>query len=263
MSFLDLLALRKAKLGGKYTAPVGQSGDQDAGEVEEEVRGDVREEVRENKRDQSGGNQRKNMTSVVKRLEPTVAAENGTIKTSAGFMLVDQSDQEEATENYEVLENNMKGKKRTLSDRLQEPIKVKKAGRCKKVNVTSSRNQVLTMKRKASRMQIEAGAQPTFLIIMFNNVQDPHASNPSASAGKYLTYGEGPIKEKLIKDGLKFNKSMYLMANNFNFAEEKILEENSPEEEMVDELLVEDLPEPEREGGGNKGEEKEDWEPDS
>ena len=53
------------------------------------------------------------------------------------------------------------------------------------------------------------------------------------------------------------------MANNFNFAEEKILEENSPEEEMVDELLVEDLPEPEREGGGNKGEEKEDWEPDS
>ena len=129
MSFLDLLALRKAKLGGKYTAPVGQSGDQDAGEVEEEVRGDVREEVRENKRDQSGGNQRKNMTSVVKILEPTVAAENGTIKTSAGFMLVDQSDQEEATENYEVLENNMKGKKRTLSDRMQEPIKVKKAGR--------------------------------------------------------------------------------------------------------------------------------------
>ena len=37
------------------------------------------------------------------------------------------------------------------------------------------------------------------------------------------------------------------MANNFNFAEEKILEENSPEEEMVDNLLVEDLPEPERE----------------
>ena len=70
MSFLDLLALA--------LAPVDQSGDQDAGEVEEEVRGDVREEVRENKRDQSGGNQRKNMTSVVKRLEPTVAAENGT-----------------------------------------------------------------------------------------------------------------------------------------------------------------------------------------
>ena len=65
------------------------------------------------------------------------------------------------------------------------------------------------MKKKASRMQIEAGAQPNFLIIMFNNVQDPHASNPSSSAGKYLAYGKGPIKEKLIKDGIKFNKSMY------------------------------------------------------
>ena len=92
-------------------------------------------------------------------------------------------------------------------------------------------------------MQIEAGAQPNFLIIMFNNVQDPHASNPSASAGKYLTYGEGPIKEKLIKEGLKFDKSMYLMANNFNFAEEKVLDENSPEEDMGDELLVEESPE--------------------
>ena len=111
MSFLDLLALA--------LAPVDQSGDQDAGEVEEEVRGDVREEVRENKRDQSGGNQRKNMTSVVKRL----AAENGTIKTSAGFMLVDQSDQEEATENYEVLENNMKGKKEHCPTDCKNPLK--------------------------------------------------------------------------------------------------------------------------------------------
>ena len=248
MSFLDLLALRKAKLGGKYQAPEGQRGDQDAGEVEEEVRGDVGEEVREKKTDptKSGENKRKNMASnrgsIVKRLEPTMAPENGTIKTSAGFMLVDQSDHEEPT--VEVVEEVLeKGKKRTMSERLQEPIKVKKAGRCKKVNVTSWRNQVLTMKKKASRMQIEAGAQPNFLIIMFNNVQDPHASNPSASAGKYLTYGEGPIKEKLIKEGLKFDKSMYLMANNFNFAEEKVLDENSPEEDMGDELLVEESPE--------------------
>ena len=36
---------------------------------------------------------------------------------------------------------------------------------------------------------------------------------------------------------------MYLMANNFNFAEEKVLDENSPEEDMGDELLVEESPE--------------------
>ena len=91
------------------------------------------------------------------------------------------------------------------------------------------------MKKKALRMQIEAGVEPNFLILMFKNVQDPHASNPSASAGKYLTYGEGPIKEKLMKEGLKFDKSMYMMANNYNFAEEKVFEENLPEEDMEDE----------------------------
>ena len=179
--FLGFVGVAKGKVGRKV---YGSSGPKWRSRC---WGGDVREEVRENKRDQSGGNQTKNMTSVVKRLEPTVAAENGTIKTSAGFMLVDQSDNEEPT--VEVVEEVLeKGKKRTQSERLQEPIKVKKAGRCKKVNVTSWRNQVLTMKKKASRMQIEAGAQPNFLIIMFNNVQDPHASNPSASDGKYLTY---------------------------------------------------------------------------
>ena len=251
MSFLDLLALRKAKLGGKYQAPEEQRHEV-AGELnQEEVRDEESEEVRDEVRDKvseeedqrnevrSGGDQKRNL-SIVKRLEPTredsvaktLAPKKGTIKTSAGFMLVDQ---EEPTENVEVIEKIKKGRKRTLSDRLLEPIKEKKAGRCKKVNVTSWRNQVLTMKKKASRMQIEAGAEPNFLIIMFNNVQDPHASNPSASAGKYLTYGEGPIKEKLMKEGLKFDKSMYMMANNHNFAEEKVFEENLPEEDMEDE----------------------------
>ena len=81
------------------------------------------------------------------------------------------------------------------------------------------------MEKKASRKQIEAGTEPNFLIIMFNNVQDP-SSNPSASAGKCLTYGEGPIKEKLIKEGLKYEQSIYLMANNYNFTEQTVIEEN-------------------------------------
>ena len=33
---------------------------------------------------------------------------------------------------------------------------------------------------------MEAGKEPNFIFIIENNVQDPHASNPSASAGKYL-----------------------------------------------------------------------------
>ena len=67
-------------------------------------------------------------------------------------------------------------------------------------------------------MQIEAGAEPNFLIIMMNNVQDPNASNPSKSAGKYLTYGEGTIKEKFISEGLQLDESYFLLANNKKFA---------------------------------------------
>ena len=70
-------------------------------------------------------------------------------------------------------------------------------------------------------MQIEADAEPNFLIIMLNNVQDPNASNPSQSAGKYLTNGEGAIKETFLSEGLQLDESYYLLANNKNFSFDK------------------------------------------
>ena len=114
-----------------------------------------------------------------------------------------------------------KTKKRKLSERLEEPIEVKTGGRCSKANVNSWRNQFLTLKKKVSRMQIEADAEPNFLIIMLNNVQDLNASNPSQSAGKYLTNGEGAIKEAFLSRGLQLDESYYLLANNKNFSIDK------------------------------------------
>ena len=112
----------------------------------------------------------------------------------------------------EVQEKKMK--KRKLSERLEELIEVKTGGRCSKANVNSWRSQFLTLKKKVSPMQIEADAEPNFLIIMLNNVQDPNASNPSQSAGKYLTSGEGAIKEAFLYEGLQLDESYYLLANN-------------------------------------------------
>ena len=60
----------------------------------------------------------------------------------------------------------------------------------------------MNLKKKVSRMQIEADAEPNFLIIMLNNIQDPNASNPSQLAGKYLKNGEGAIKEAFLSEGL-------------------------------------------------------------
>ena len=35
----------------------------------------------------------------------------------------------------------------------------------------------------------------------------------------WYLHGEGPLKERFLKEGLKPNSSTYLMANNYNFAE--------------------------------------------
>ena len=82
---------------------------------------------------------------------------------------------------------------------------------------------------------MEAGKEPNFIFIIENNVQDPHASNPSASAGKYLVYGEGPLKELFLKEGLKPDSSTYLMANNYNFSEEKFAETQVIAEKVIEE----------------------------
>ena len=47
-------------------------------------------------------------------------------------------------------------------------------------------------------------------------------------------FGEGPIKRKLVKSGIKFEQEqMFLMANNHNFDEEKITKEESLEEQIT------------------------------
>ena len=139
-------------------------------------------------------------------------------------MVVEKSGENEEPEEPEEApeNNNKKTKRRKLSERLQDPIRVK--DRSKQVKVNSFRTQTLMLKKKVSRMQREVGTEPDYVLFIRNNLQDPNTSNPSASAGKYFVFGEGPIKNKLVKKGIKFDdKEMFLMANNHNFEEEKVL----------------------------------------
>jgi hypothetical protein len=77
-----------------------------------------------------------------------------TIRTSAGFMVVAK----DGEHGEELSEDQIKLKKRKLSERLQDPIKVK--DRSHQVNVNSFRSQTLTLKKKVSRMQREVGTGP-------------------------------------------------------------------------------------------------------
>ena len=209
MSFSQLLELRKGKLAAKVAArhQVGI----DANLEEHEVFKQVEQEMQQEEMGEKVENNKSSIAKMYNSPKPLVPSK-GAIRTSAGYMLVhqDRVDEDRVQEK--------RTKKRKLSERLEEPIEVKTSGRCRKANVNSWRNQFLTLKKKVSGMQIEAGAEPNFLIIMMNNVQDPNASNPSKSAGKYLTYGEGTIKEKFISEGLQLDESYFLLANNKKFA---------------------------------------------
>ena len=89
-------------------------------------------------------------------------------------------------------------------------------------------------------MHREARIDPDYVILVRNNLGSEITTN--ASAGKYLVFGEGPIKDKLLKGGIQFDaKKMFLMANNYNFDEEKITTEAPLTEKQ--ELLKKDVEE--------------------
>ena len=66
-----------------------------------------------------------------------------TIRNNAGFMVMEDGENEEATP--EVSENRTRPKKRKLSERLQDPIIVK--DRSKQVKLNSYRSQILSLKK--------------------------------------------------------------------------------------------------------------------
>ena len=72
-------------------------------------------------------------------------------------------------------------------------------------------------------MQPECGVEQDFLVIMKNNLQSRDTTNDSPTAGKYMIYTKGNIRDQLLGDGIKFDPStIYMLANDSNYDEEKI-----------------------------------------
>ena len=73
------------------------------------------------------------------------------------------------------------------------------------------------------------------MLIMKNNLQKSGISNPSPTAGKYMVYTRGSIREQLLGEGVKFNPmTMFMMANDSNYEEEKLANEGIEENAEVD-----------------------------
>ena len=106
---------------------------------------------------------------------------------------------------------------------MARPIESKLDKRSAKANINSMKTKFLTGKKKFASIQPECGVEQDFLVIMRNNLQNKDTTNASPTAGKYMIFTRGDIRDQLLGDGIKFDpSSMYMLANDYNYEEEKI-----------------------------------------
>ena len=145
-----------------------------------------------------------------------------------GFLRVqeeveDIDEQETVDAPLEPLPKVAKKAKKTAAEYLAREVKSKVENRSAKANLNSMKTKFLTSKKKFASIQPECGVEQDFMIIMKNNLQRADVSNPSPTAGKYMVYTKGNIREKLLGQGIKFDTaSMYMLDNDKNFEEEII-----------------------------------------
>lgn len=220
----EFVKLMKAKglLGGKYF-PLAASRIDGEGSTEEFVEKEV---VEEKKRKLE--NEEKNTTVPA----PKKTKETGGLITSPGigYMRVaddinEDVEEDEPTKNVEVVgaEKVSKKKKKTAAEYLARPIESKVSNRSAKANLNSFKSKFLTGKKKFAAIQPECGAEQDFMLILKNNLQSKDICNASPTAGKYMIFTRGNIKDQLLGNGIKFDPStMYMLANDQNYEEEKI-----------------------------------------
>ena len=150
-----------------------------------------------------------------------------------------------------------KKQKKTAAEYLARPIESKVDKRSAKANINSMKTKFLTGKKKFAAIQPECGVEQDFLVILRNNLQSRDTINASPTAGKYMIYTRGNIRDQLLGDGIKFDPStMYMLANDYNYEEEMIdMVDDGAEDEKVDQKHDEEEKDP---TGSNKQKKKED-----
>ena len=123
-----------------------------------------------------------------------------------------------------AIENEPKKKsKLTAAQYLARPVRCKVENRSSKANLNSMKTKFLTVKKKVASIQQECGMEQDFMLIMKNNLQKSSVSCPSPTAGKYMGYNRGNIRDQLLGEGVKFNPmTMFMLANDSNYKEEKL-----------------------------------------
>ena len=162
------------------------------------------------------------------------------VKKWVGFIRIEADDSDAAdpgtaaaTDALEI--EPRKKSKLTAAQYLSKPVKCKVENRSTKANLNSMRTKFLTVKKKVVSIPEECGVEQDFMLIMKNNLQKSGISNPSPTAGKYMLYTRGSIREQFLGEGVKFNPmTMFMMANDSNYEEEKLANEGIEENAEVE-----------------------------
>ena len=146
-----------------------------------------------------------------------VADEDGLVSDYAGEedALEDNSDGQE--------ENRVKRKKKTpLQYRTEAPKRMAE-------DIISSTNKKMfkeawnTDKARFDKRQVKYNRPQNFLLILEDNIHEAGQEQSAKTAGKYMVYGRGAIKDNFLKDGIKYNALNFVMhANAHNFAVENV-----------------------------------------
>ena len=146
-----------------------------------------------------------------------VADEDGLVSDHAGEedALEDNSDGQE--------ENRVKMKKKTpLQYRTEAPKRMAE-------DIISSTNKKMfkeawnTDKARFDKRQVKYNRPQNFLLILEDNIHEAGQEQSAKTAGKYMVYGRGAIKDNFLKDGIKYNALNFVMhANAHNFAVENV-----------------------------------------
>ena len=199
-------------------------------------------------------------------LEGSQSKSWGDVVKEAGGLLVlasspNQSDEDDEGSSYSVTKSPEKQQTHQVSRIPDDPEETAKEVGSKKKKKTHLQYRTMQPKRMAeetisssnkkmfkeawntdkSRMekrQVKYNKPQNFLLILEDNIHQSGHDYGAKTAGKLMVYGKGPIREKFLKTGIKYNLREYVMhanAHNFEVDNVKVDAEDVAEDEGVKE----------------------------
>lgn len=184
--------------------------------------------------------------NICKTIEPVPVQQTEARKTwvetaaAAGVLTMVQAGDDSAADEENVNPAKDNRKKKTPKEYRTEMPKVKEAGKQATVAEKKLFKEAFnTDKTRLQKRQQKYHKEQNFLIIMEDNILGPGA----ATAGKWMVYGQGKIKERFLSDGIIFDpQKFYMHANHTDFKKEIVIDgpKESDEPKEIDETKEND-----------------------